>query len=112
MSKIEIDDRTGSVTGITSVDDDKVLEGLQVVTIRKLARQWEDAPRGFSGPFPPEMSGKPALVYPDLPAESLAAALDSTRMFFCRGCQEILDGTELAEHKCSDYSWSSADMRE
>lgn len=112
MSKVTIDDRTGAVTGITSVDDDKVMEGLQVVTIRKLARQWEDAPRGFSGPFPPEMSGKPELVYPDLPAESLAAALDHTRMFFCHGCQEILDGTELAEHKCSDYAWSSADIRE
>lgn len=110
MSNANVDERSGAVTGLRSAPDDSIIEGLQVVTIRKLARQWEDAPRGFSGPFPPEMSGRPAVVYPELPADSLAAALDNTRMFFCHGCQEILDGTELAEHKCSDYSWSSAGL--
>ena len=87
--------------------------GLQVVTVRKLAVQ---APplyeRGFTGPFPPEMVNHVEVKRDADEGDSLHAALDHTRMFLCHGCNEILDGTDLYDHNCSDYIGSSSGIGE
>ena len=108
MSKIVVNDFTGAVTGVSP--DGSMLEGLQSVTLRKFARQGHAIPnsnRGFSGPFPPELLENPKVEYPDMHTDSLHPALDNTRMFICRECQTVLEGTELELHDCADFLWSS-----
>ena len=111
MTERELD-RTPLTEALVDGKGDLLL-GLQAVTIRKFAVQ---APplydRGFTGPFPPEMTNHVEVSRGEEDGDSLHAALDQTRMFLCHGCNEVLDGTELIDHDCSDYVGSSSSIQE
>ena len=73
--------------------------------IRKFAIQGHAIPataHSPRGPFPPEILEQPRMEYADEHSDSLHSALDDTRFFKCRECNEVLLEDRLKNHICED----------
>lgn len=75
--------------------------------IRKFAVQGHAVPlhsHSPRGPFPPEVLAQPQMEVDPQHSDSLHEALDSTRFFKCRACEEVLLETELDNHDCEEIN--------
>lgn len=75
--------------------------------IRKFAMQGHPVPSAVHsprGPFPPEVLAQPQMEVDPQHSDSLHVALDNTRFFKCRACEEVLLETDLDNHDCEEIN--------